>query len=261
MRVNGAKARAKAGEVALGAVLPFNSPDLVELLGVLGFDFVTLDLEHDPFDELAIVHCIRAAEAYNITPIVRLSNDENLILRILDAGAQGIHVARINTARDAQLVVDAVRFYPQGKRTFYATGRSGNYGLGTTDEDHAEHSNRETLVILQVEEEEGLRNLDAILSVPYVDAVQVGPKDLWQSMGMPDRQVVAETVDRVLTQVSSAGKWGSMYVWVASDIRKQVSRYVGLGVRLVAIFARELLIDGAQRHLTAARQAAQSRIP
>jgi 4-hydroxy-2-oxoheptanedioate aldolase len=137
MRVNGAKAKAKAGEVALGAALPFNSPDLVEVLGALGLDFVTLDLEHEPFDELAIVHCIRAAEVFDITPIVRLPNDENLILRLLDAGAQGVHVPRINTARDAQLVVDAARFYPQGKRTFYATGRTGNYGLGATDEEHA----------------------------------------------------------------------------------------------------------------------------
>jgi 2-keto-3-deoxy-L-rhamnonate aldolase RhmA len=125
---------------------------------------------------------------------------------------------------------------------------------------HAENSNRETLVILQVEEEEGVRNLEEILSVAYVDAIQVGPKDLWQSMGMRDRKVVSEIIDRVLAQVSSAGKWGSMYIWLASDIEKQVSAYAGLGVRLVAVAARELLIDGAQRYLAQARQGAKSRV-
>ncbi len=261
MRVNRTKAKAQAGEVALGAGLAFNSPDLVELLGALGFDYVTLDLEHEPYDELTITQCIRAAEAFDITPIARLPNDEDQILRLLDAGAQGIHIPRINTARDAQAVVDAARFYPQGKRTFYATGRTGNYGLGATDEEHAENSNRETMVVLQVEEEEGIRNLQEILSVPYVDAIQLGPKDLWQSMGMPDRQVVSEIIDDALAQISAAGKWGSMYVWLASDIGEQVSKYSALGARLIIVGARELLIDGSQRYMAQAHQSAKSRAP
>ena len=174
----------------------------------MGFDFVAFDLEHEAYNELALVHGIRAAQAFDLTPIVRVANDPGSILRLLDAGAQGVHVPRVNTREDAQAVVDASRYYPQGKRTFYAVGRSGNYGLGMTEEEYAEATNRETLIILQVEEEEGIRNMAEILDVPHVDAIQMGPKDLWQSMGMPDRSLVWQVVDRALAQAAEAGRWG-----------------------------------------------------
>ena len=126
--INRTKAKAAAGQVAQGAPLTFHSPETVELLGALGFDFVALALEHEAYDELSLVHSIRAAEAYGMTAIVRLANDPDLILRLLDGGAQGIHIPRVNTKEDAQQAVDASRFYPQGKRTFYATA-----GQATTE--------------------------------------------------------------------------------------------------------------------------------
>jgi 4-hydroxy-2-oxoheptanedioate aldolase len=241
--------------MALGALLTYHSPETVEMLGAMGFDFITFDLEHEAYNELALVHSIRAAEAFDLTSIVRVPNDPDLILRLLDAGAQGVHVPRVNTREDAQAVVEASRFYPQGKRTFYAVGRSGNYGLGMTEEEYAEASNRETIVVLQVEEEEGVRNIQDIISVPYVDAIQVGPKDLWQSMGMPDRAVVWQVVDRVLAQASEAGLWGSMVAWMDSDIGEQLSRYKGLGVHLVTVSPRELLIHGGRHFLEQAARA------
>ena len=80
MRTNRTKAKVEAGKTAFGAAVGFHSPDTVELLGALGFDYVTLDLEHEVFDELAVQHSIRAAEAFNITPVVRIPNDPNVIL-------------------------------------------------------------------------------------------------------------------------------------------------------------------------------------
>ncbi len=255
VRANRTKAKAQAGQMALGALLTYHSPETVEMLGAMGFDFITFDLEHEAYNELALVHSIRAAEAFDLTSIVRVPNDPDLILRLLDAGAQGVHVPRVNTREDAQAVVEASRFYPQGKRTFYAVGRSGNYGLGMTEEEYAEASNRETIVVLQVEEEEGVRNIQDIISVPYVDAIQVGPKDLWQSMGMPDRAVVWQVVDRVLAQAAGAGLWGSMVAWMDSDIGDQLSRYKGLGVRLVTVSPRELLVHGGRHFLEQAARA------
>ena len=253
-RHNRTKAKAAAGQTALGAMLTYHSPETVEILGAAGFDFVTFDLEHEAYDELSLAHGIRAAESFDLTPIVRVPNDPDLVLRLLDAGAQGVHVPRINTGEEAQAVVEACRFHPQGKRTFYAVGRSGNYGLGQTEEQYAERSNAETLVILQVEEEEGVRNIDEIVSVPHVDAIQMGPKDLWQSMGMPDRAVVWKVVDRTLERVSRAGLWGSMVAWLDSDVTTQLSRYRGLGVRLVTVSPREMLVHGCRYFLDQASE-------
>ena len=249
MRVNKTKAKLQRGEMALGASVGFDSPDTVELLGALGFDYVSFDLEHEVFDERAIQHAIRAAENFDITPILRVPKDPDLILRLLDAGAQGIHVPQINTVEDAKRVIDACRFHPQGNRTFYAVARSGNYGIGLTEEEYAETSNRETLVILQVEELEGVKNLAEILAVPYYDAIQVGPKDLWQSMGMPDRAKVWEVVDDVIVKAVQAGRWASMYAWITTDMDEQVAHYRRLGVNLVTISARDLLVLGTHAYL------------
>ena len=254
VRVNRTKAKALAGQMAFGGLLSFHSPETVEMLGAMGFDFVTFDLEHEAYNEQDLVHSIRAAEAFDITPIVRVQNDPDLILRLLDSGAQGVHVPRINTREDAQAVVEASTFYPQGKRTFYSVGRSGNYGLDMTEEEFVEACNRETLIILQVEEEEGVRNLGEILAVPYVDSIQMGPKDLWQSMGMPDRAVVWEVVHRSLAQIAEAGCWGSMVAWLDMDVKKQVARYKEMGVRLLSGIPREFLVHGSRYFLEQANK-------
>jgi len=133
MRVNKTKAKIAAGQCAIGVSVAFPSPDLVELCAAVGFDFVTFDTEHEPMNSEQIVHCIRAAESFDITPIVRLPRNPDLVLRFLNAGAQGIHVPRCTTAADMKEVVQWTRFHPLGERTFYNRGRSGNYNVGTTD--------------------------------------------------------------------------------------------------------------------------------
>jgi 4-hydroxy-2-oxoheptanedioate aldolase len=245
MRVNKTKAKLRAGKTVIGVGMPFDCPEMVELLGAMRFDYVTFDLEHEPFNELSLVQSLRAADAYGITSIVRVPNEPNLILRLLDAGAQGVHVPNINTAEDAQRVVDATHFHPLGKRTFYSTGRSGQYGVGMSEEEFVEVSNREMLVILQVEAVEGIQKLDDILAVSNIDAIQFGPKDLRQSMGFPDYNVVWEEVEDAVEKVNKAGVWTSMVGWVGADPNSdKMARYGDLGIRMITGQAREFLLQG-----------------
>jgi 4-hydroxy-2-oxoheptanedioate aldolase len=249
MRTNRLKEKLAAGKMILGSAVGFHSPDTIELLGVLGLDYVTLDLEHEVFDELAVLHSIRAAESVGITPIARVANDSQRILRLLDAGVQGIHIPRVNTKADAESAASAARFYPDGTRSFFATARSGDYGFYVSEEEYAATANRETLVTAQIEEDEGVTNLDAILSVPGIDVIQVGPKDLWQSMGMPDRKVVQKVADDIITRAIKAGKWVSSYVWLNADLPSQVARLRGLGVQMLTVPARDLVAEGARAFL------------
>ena len=254
--VNKTKAKLQRGEVALGAAVGSPSPDTIEVVGALGFDYVTLDLEHESFDEGAVQHCIRAAEAFDVTPIVRVPNDPHLILRLLDAGAQGVHVPRVNTRQDAEAVVQACRFHPHGSRSFFATARSGNFGIGIGEEEYARISNQETLVTLQIEEELGVRNIREILAVPHVDVIQVGPKDLWQSMGMPDWEHVWEVIRMVVTHAVNAGLWVSMYAWMTPDLPQRVLQYRSMGVGMVTAQTRDLLVSGGRSFLEQCRAAA-----
>ena len=91
------------GKVCFGTFIAINSPDIVEICGLLGFDFVVLDGEHGYISPESSIPLIRAAQATGMTPLVRVcENSESLILRTLDVGACGIHVPQINTPLHAQ---------------------------------------------------------------------------------------------------------------------------------------------------------------
>ena len=82
------------------------TPELVEIASVAGFDFVTFDAEHETLDDSDLTNCIRAAEAFGITPICRIAKDADRLLRLMDSGAQGVHVPRCTTAEDMERLVE-----------------------------------------------------------------------------------------------------------------------------------------------------------
>lgn len=245
MRPNKTKAKLAANQVVLGATITSPCPELVELSACVGFDFVTIDAEHEPLDDADVVHLIRAAEAFDITPIVRLPKDPDRILRVLDAGAQGIHVPRCNSAADVRALVESTRFHPQGKRTFYALGRSANYALGVDDAQWAQSANRELLVIAMVEEVEGLRNLPDLLAVPHYDVMHFGPRDLWQSMGMPDAKVVENAVAEATTAAVAAGKHVSQSLRLTPNIHERIAAHLRRGVRMISVHPLDFIRQGA----------------
>ena len=261
MRQNKTKAKVNAGQVAFGVSIASYAPEVIEMAGALGFDFATLDWEHELIGEHEVLSMVRTAEAAGLTPIVRAASDPDLILRCLDSGAHGIHVPRVNSGAEAQAVIDAALYYPLGKRTFYALGRGANYGVGATDEEHAESANRETLVICMVEEVEGVQNLQSILAVPHLDAIHIGPKDLWQSMGMPAQSEVARVMDDVIRQTVQVGKTASLTIRLSPDIGDRIADYVAKGVRMFQASSNDLVLHGGRHFLEQATRGAQAVSP
>ena len=99
------------GKVVFGSFLKFADPAVVEIMGFAGFDFVIIDTEHGPISIETAQNMIRAAESVNITPIIRVgNNDESFILRALDIGAQGIEIPQINSKPDAVRAVKSVKY-------------------------------------------------------------------------------------------------------------------------------------------------------
>jgi 2-keto-3-deoxy-L-rhamnonate aldolase RhmA len=257
LRINKTKAKLAAGTVALGVCVSSVSPDLIELCGAVGFDFVTIDLEHEGVGYEGVAHMIRAAEAFEITPIVRLPKNVDEILRFLDAGAQGIHVPRCNSASEAQALVDATRFYPQGKRTFYALGRPANYSIDVDDRQWSESANRELLTIAMIEEVQGVENLPEILAVPSLDVIHIGPKDLWQSMGMPDSRVVDQAVAQITTDAVAAGKGVSLILRFTDDMYKRIGGHLSRGARMISVFPFDFVRRGGRSFVEEMHQMAR----
>ena len=209
VRKNKTKAKIKAGGVAFGVTVGTNDPAVIELAGALGFDFVTIDCEHDLFNERDLENIIRAAEIRDVTPIVRMQNNPELILHALDGGGQGVLVARVNSATDAQAVVNAAKFHPEGKRTVFFRSRGGNFTLDVAESSPKQWTldiNRETMIGCLIEEIDGVNNLDDILAISEIDFIDLGPLDLAHSMGWPEQAKVDELVDKIISDSAKAGK-------------------------------------------------------
>ena len=185
MRTNTTKAKLAEGKVVFGGIITRYAPDLVEILGAIGYDFVMIDCEHGPMDLDQVEHMVRAGEAFRITPIARIpDHSESTILRYLDRGLQGIIVPHINTGAEAAAVAKAARYYPDGNRGM-GGGRAHDYGIGHSRDESTRWINSQLLVIPMVEDVEAVKNLDEILAVEGADVLHVAASDLGQSLGNP----------------------------------------------------------------------------
>jgi len=177
--------RAKLKErTCFGIFSKTTDSNIVEAAGYSGLDFIILDMEHGPAT-LEIVHNhVRASLVNNMFPIIRTKGvDAHSIGSALDTGALGVQVPNISNASQAKEAVNAARFYPEGMRGVCRFVRAANFG--SLDKQLYFEQANQSLLILQVEGVEGIKNLDEILSVEGFDILFIGPYDLSQSIGKP----------------------------------------------------------------------------
>lgn len=250
------KAKLASGQPVFGCQIEFASPDIVEALGYLGFDWVFIDAEHGAISEGECANLVRAADAAGITPIVRVPrNEHETILRYMETGVLGVVVPQINSGEEAQQAVDAIKYPPLGHRGI-GVSRASEFGLKRSRDAYAEQANQETLFIALVENKRGVANLDEIMAVKGVDVILVGPADLAASMGLPinfDHPEVAAAVDGILTRVIADGR-------VAAGVNTgprgaRAAEYVHQGVRCCITGVWGLLSAGSRGYLDAAKQA------
>lgn len=249
MQKNLTKAKIKAGQVAVGTFLNINHPRLVELCGYTGYDFVIVDAEHGPADYEIVEDLVRAAEVTGITPLCRIAqNVRQVILRYLDEGVMGAQIPMVNTKEDAQAVVQAVKYYPEGIRGL-ASVRAARYGVMESFPEYVKQANEELMVIVQVETMQAVNNLEEILSVPGIDVVFVGPTDLAASMGYAgdfNRPEVQEVLYRVLRQIRDAGVApGTLALGGVEGSKKLID----LGVQYLVPSATGFMVAGGRNYL------------
>jgi len=256
MRRNNIREKLARGKAAIGCCININSPHLVELAGAIGFEWVFIDCEHGSMSETDVEHMVRAAEAFEMTPVVRVpSNSASEILRFLDLGAMGIVVPHVDTEADARKAAAAAKYPPLGQRgSNYGTGRNNNYGIGTEDvRDYYEESNRETILFALIESREGVENISDIVATPGVDGTWLGPADLALSMGMPEKRVIDEALDRVVETTIEAGKL-SAATHMAPDDAERFAHFHRMGTRALAVQLLSILKLGAGRWIQDARE-------
>ncbi|MDX6423558.1 MAG: staphyloferrin biosynthesis citrate synthase [Gaiellaceae bacterium] len=173
----------RRGEIAFNAWTYVTDPAIVEVVAIAGFDAVTFDMEHFPFDQGVLRQAIVTANGAGISPFVRVpSADSPAILPLLEAGVQGILIPHAD--EDAvRLAVETMRYAPVGHRGALGFSRVAGYGEIPWQE-HKRRANEEVALIAVVEDADAVEQLPAIAAIDGLDFITIGAHDLAESLGV-----------------------------------------------------------------------------
>lgn len=203
------KKRLKNGERVIGTMVQeVRTPAIAQILKQVGFDFFMLDMEHGNFNLETAAEIIRVARLVDIAPLVRVGGPQyELIARILDQGAVGVMVPRVETRADVEILVQSMRYPPVGRRGMSSDAPHSQYDFRPLPE-FIEINNQDTIAIAQIERKVAIENIDDLLSVPGLDVALVGPEDLSVSLGVPGQGDSVQVVTAVETMMDSAKRHG-----------------------------------------------------
>ena len=226
--------RLRSGEPLIGTFSIIPSVEVVELIGLAGFDAIIIDLEHGAHGSEALGPLILAALARGIYPLVRVrSSEPTEIAAALDAGAAGVIVPQIGSLAEAERAVKAARFAPEGNRGANPFVRAAGYSGRL--EWFAE-ANRDTAILLMIEGQGGLAAAREIAALPSLDGIFIGPMDLSHALGVPGEMghpMVAEAIRSVIAACQEAGITAGIFAGTPEAAR----RWIGEGVTLTGVSA------------------------
>ncbi|AGT08503.1 HpcH/HpaI aldolase family protein [Paracoccus aminophilus] len=241
------RARILAGELVVGPFQKTPSPQVTELLGRGGVDFVVVDQEHAPIGIEALDLIALAGRASGLPVLIRASHAAGpAIWPALDLGCAGVMVPHIRSAREAVTVAEAMK-YARG-RGFSPSGRAGNYGR-MNPADYRARSDAETVFLAQIEDAAALPHLDEIAAVPEVDVLFIGPQDLALSLGCTgDAPEMQAAIDQVAAAAQHHGKAAGLFVGDPAQIAPMRAR----GISVFVCGSDQGLLQGGARRLMAA---------
>ncbi len=243
------KQRLQNNETTIGSWITLGHSAIAEIMARAGFDWLVIDMEHSVIELRETQEIIQAIDGAGLPSIVRLtSNDENLIKRVMDAGAHGIMVPFVNSADDAKKAVSSTYYPPKGTR---GVGLARGQGYGAAFPEYRRWLDDNAIVIVMIEHIDGVEAIDDILAVEGVDGYMIGPYDLSSSLGVPgdfqDPRVV-DAIGRIREAGEKAGKPGGIHV-VDPDIESIEQRlgegftFIGYGmdIRIIDTLCRDHL--------------------
>lgn len=241
MRPSRTKAKLRRGEPVLVTTLHLTDPSLFELVSLMGFDCIWMDMEHHTYSLETAAGLMRAARVGVADIVARPAKGEFMRMqRMLEAGAQGIMYPRCDSAEEAAQAVHWAKFAPQGARGVDAANPDNPY-LAMPLEEYLPAANRETFVVIQIEQQHALEEVDKIAAVEGVDVVFLGPGDFSILSGVPgqfDHPIIQDAMQRIADAAAKAGKhWGCPAFSV-----EHTQKLLDMGARFLAYSADIVMI-------------------
>ena len=248
MRENKLRTLWAANKPAVNGWLAIPNGFAAEVMGLQGWDTLTIDMQHGLIDEAALLTMLQAVQSTPAMPVVRAPwLDPAALMKILDAGAQALICPMVNTREDAQRLVAYTHYAPRGTRSFGPVRAGLVHGA-----DYAAQANDNVVVFAMIETAQALDNLDAICSVEGLDAVYIGPSDLSLSLGCKPvfddvDPPVAQAIDHILARAQAHGVVAGVHNGRADTARARSAK----GFRFVTLTSdARLLAAGSQQMLS-----------
>ena len=225
------RSRLSKGDLLIGTLITIPAPEIAEIMAEVGYDWLFIDTEHGSFNAQSAQGLLQAVD-HRCPCVIRIpANDEVRIKKALDIGAAGIIAPGVNSAAEAERIVQMCKYPPRGTRGV-GIGRAHGYGL--TFKDYVATANDDIAVILQAENTDAVANIAEIVQVPDVDAVLIGPYDLSASMGKMGRTNDAG-VQAAIASVTKCCREAGISVGIFADSAKSAASYIEQGYTLIAI--------------------------
>ncbi|MBK4215529.1 2,4-dihydroxyhept-2-ene-1,7-dioic acid aldolase [Paracoccus caeni] len=209
----------RSGGQAVNAWCGIPSTVTAEIVARAGFDMLTIDMQHGLVDYQSVLSMLQAMQASDAPKLVRVPwNEPGIIMKVLDAGADGVICPMVNSAADARALVAAARYAPVGTRSY------GPVRAAMLHQDYVARSGDLVQVFAMIETAEALAQRDEIMAVEGLSGVYVGPADLGLSMGyqptlLPEEPAVLEAIAQVLASARQAGLLAGIHCGNGARVR------------------------------------------
>jgi len=223
----------RAGRAQIGFWVGLADANAAELLAGTGYDWLLLDAEHAPNDPRVILDQLRAMAPYPVHPIVRpVQADVALVKQYLDVGAQTLLIPMVDTPEQAEKMVLAMRYPPEGIRGMGAAlARASRWNQ---IQNYTQLANDEMCLLVQAETVQAMDNLADIAAVDGVDGVFFGPADLSASMGYRGQPAHPDVQKVILDGIATVRRMGKAAGILATDTHL-AQRYLDAGAVFVAV--------------------------
>ncbi len=242
----------KDGKVSIGSWMSMAHVSIAEILASAGYDWVVIETEHTAIDVSEVLRLIVAIEGRGAIPLVRLAwNDPIQAKAVMDSGAAGVLVPMVNSKADAELAINSIKYPPLGLR---GVGLARAQGYGATLDEYVRSANQDSLLMVQIEHIDAVKNIDEILSVPGIDGTFIGPYDLSLSMGLagqlqhPD---VEGAKQHVLEATKTHGLVPGIHLVHPDTAAEDLRKCAELGYRFIALGTDILFLGDSCRSLHA----------
>ena len=202
------KQKLNSGQNIYGTCILSTSPIWSKVVKGTGLDFVFLDTEHVPLDRTELTFLCQVYNAHGMSPIVRIpSPDPYAACMAKDAGAVGVLAPYMENIGQVQQMVGATKYRPlKGERLENVL--AGKEELSPVLKSYLDNFNQDSLCLINIESTIAVQRLDALLSVPGLDGIVIGPHDLSINMGLPeqyDHHDFEKTVKEIIHKARAKG--------------------------------------------------------